>query len=129
MKMRPLIIDDNAKAEVARVRAHAEANPYRPVASGNVPGDDRRFVAHLGSYRCVFTYTHSDGGVWRHLSVSVPSKNYPNPAACFAIADLFGFTGWDHRTIDRAPDGWLLNISKPEHCVVIAQAVASERPQ
>ena len=127
MNLRPLIIDDAAKAKVAAVVAHAEAHPYRPFTPGaKTPGDDDRFVARLGSYRCVFTYTHSDGGVWRHLSISVPSKKYPNPAAAFAIADMFGFTGWDHKTIDRAPDGWMMDIPKREHCVVLAQPIASE---
>lgn len=126
--MRALIIDDEARSKVARVIAHAEQNHYHPFSDGVVskapcPGDDERFVAHLGTYRCVFTYTHSDGAVWRHLSISVPGKHYANPFAAFEIADLFGFTGWDHKTIDPTPQGWEIVVQQREHAIVLAQIV------
>jgi hypothetical protein len=118
--MRPLIIDDAAKAKVARVLEHAEANPYH--FRGPVPGDDPRFVAELNTYRAVFTLSHDpEGKVWRHLSISVPSKNYPNPVAVLTIAELFGFTGWDGRTIDQLPLDWILDVKTQEHCVVVMQ--------
>lgn len=123
--MRPLVVDAAAKATAARVLAYAEAHPYRP--GGPVPGDDPNFVARFGTYRAVFTFTHSNGFVYRHLSVSVPSAKYPNPAAAFMIASLFGFTGWDERTIDRAPPGWIMDVNKAEHCIVLAQECGREQ--
>lgn len=122
MTMRPLIIDNHARAEVARVIAHAEAHHYRK--GQPVPGDDPAFVVYLNTYRCVFTFTDTVGILWRHLSISVPER-YPNPAAAFMIADLFGFTGWDQHTIDRPPDSWLLDINDVERYVMLAQPVRS----
>ncbi len=119
VNLRPLVLDDAAKAEVARVKAHAEANHYRP--GGSTPGDDPRFVAKLGTYRAVFTYTHdSSDDVYRHLSVSVPSHKYPNPAAVYAIADLFGFTGYDSDKPER-PGPWMMDVNRSEHCVVVVE--------
>jgi hypothetical protein len=117
--MRPLLVDDEAKAKVARVVEYAEAHHHIP--GEFVPGDNPNFVTTLDTYRCVFTFTHNSGKVWRHLSISVPSEKYPNPAAAFMIATLFGFTGWDERTIDVAPKGWGIGIHKHEHCIVLAQ--------
>lgn len=37
------------------------------------------------------------------------------------LAELFGFTGWDGKTIDRLPEGWTGDVSKTEHCVVLVQ--------
>lgn len=121
--MRPLIVDDGAREEVARVIAHAESHYYK--AGMPTPGNDDRFVARLNTYRCVFTYTDSDGAIWRHLSISVPSKNYPHPFAAFTIAGLFGFTGWDERTIEPPPEGWEIVVNQREHCIVLAQIVRS----
>ncbi len=125
--MRPLIIDDAAKATAARVLAYADAHHYRPGRRGQTtPGDDPNFVAKFGTYRAVFTFTHADGLVYRHLSISVPSAKFPNPAAAFMIASLFGFTGWDERTIDRAPEGWQIDVNNREHCIVLAQVCGHE---
>lgn len=123
--MRALIIDNEAKVKIFNVVEHAAKNHYRPGPGVPPPGDDDRFVANLGTYRCVFSYTHSDGKLWRHISMSVPSSQYPNPAAAFTIATEFGFAGWDKRTLYRAPDGWLIDLKKDEHCVVLAQEIAS----
>lgn len=119
--MRPLIIDDAARAKIARVVAYAMDHPYRPGPGAITPGDNPNFVANLSTYRAVFTFTHHGGQVFRHLSVSVPSKGYPNPAAAFFIAHEFGFTGWDEKQIDKLPDGWMMDVNDGEHCVVLAQ--------
>lgn len=123
--IRPLIINDEARATAARVVAYAQAHPYRP--GDPVPGDDSNFVANFDTYRAVFTFTHSDGHIYRHLSISVPSLKFANPAAAFMIAGLFGFIGWDERTIDRAPDGWMIDVNEAEHCIVLAQECGREQ--
>ena len=131
--MRVLIVDDFAKAAVQRVTDFATLpeNWYRPGRDNLIPGDDPRFVAHIQQgYRCVFTITKApDGFVFRHLSISVEvdsesnNKNlYPNVAAACALAELFGFSGWDGYTIDRIPDGWMVHINKQEHCIALGQA-------
>ena len=122
---RPLIIDDAARAKAASVLAYAEAHPYH---SGDpIPGDDPNLVAEFDTYRAVFTFTHSGGAIYRHLSLSVPGTKYANPAAAFAIASLFGFTGWDEHTIDLIPEGWLMDVNEAEHCVVLAQECGMEQ--
>jgi hypothetical protein len=125
--MRPLIINDAARAKAARVLAYADSHHYHPGRPGQTtPGDNPNFVANFDTYRAVFTYTHGDGLIYRHLSVSVPSKKFPNPAAAFMIATLFGFTGWDERTIDRPPEGWQIDVSDKEHCIVLGQPCGHE---
>lgn len=119
--IRPLVIDDNARAKVASVVSYAMDHPYR---EGNpVPGDNPNYVAKLDTYRAVFTFTHHRGGVFRHLTISVPSSKYANPAAVFTIASLFGFTGWDEKTIDKSPEGWRIDINKKDHCVTVVQEI------
>jgi hypothetical protein len=121
--MRPLVIDQSAKAKVAEVEEFAFSNWYYPGRSENPPGDDPRHVLELNTYRCVFSYTMSPhGDLYRHLSVSVPSEKYPNPFAVFVIAELFGFTGWDGKTIDYPAD-WEAGVNKTEHCVVVVQKI------
>lgn len=126
MSLRPLIIDDGARAMAKRVLTHAEAHHYRPGPGSIVPGDDSRFVANIGTYRAVFSFTHADGLVYRHLSVSVPSDKFPNPIAAFVVADLFGLTGYTPDMADRPPEDWLIDVNGDQHCIIIAQAIASD---
>ena len=123
--MRALLIDDAAKQAVQRVSDFAALpeNWYRPGQSTLVPGDDPRFVAHLEyGFRAVFSITKTqDGLIFRHLSISVDGEKYPSVVAVCAIAQMFGFTGWDGKIIDRLPEGWMGNLNQQEHCIVIAQ--------
>lgn len=126
MTMRVLQIDDEAKAEVARVLAHAEANPYFPGQAS--PGNDPKFVAQLGTFRTVFTYTHADSVVYRHLSVSVPGGKFPNVIAAFTIAELYGFTGWSIDMGENPGADWLVEIvEQPVRNICLGQSIASLR--
>jgi hypothetical protein len=125
--VRVLTINDGTRAEIARVLTHAHANHYHPGPGAKPPGDDERFVAKLDSYRAVFSLTHADGIVYRHLSISVPGKSYPHPFAVFTIASLFCFTGRDERTVEPPPDGWLIDLNQRDHCIVLAQPMAMDR--
>jgi len=121
MTIRPLIIDDAARAQVARIIAYAMDHPYRP-GGGSIPGDDPGHVAILNTYRCVFTFTHIGGRVLRHLTISVPaSGKFPNPVAAFMIAELFGFTGYDNGEPFKPAPGWVCDVKKNENCLMIAQ--------
>lgn len=117
--IRPLFIDDAARAKVAAVLSHAEKHPYRP--GGPIPGDDPRFVVNLNSYRVVFSFTQLDHCTFRHLSVSVPGKKYPNPVAVFVIADLFGFTGYDEKFPASKSPSWMIDVNKD--CVILAEPI------
>lgn len=117
--LRALIIDAAAKATAARVVEYAKAHHFHPGVDP-VPGDNPHFVAQFNAYRAVFTITHSDGKIWRHLSISVPGKYYPHLAAVLTIATLFGFPGWDQRTL-TVPMGWVFDLNEMDRCVVVAQ--------
>jgi hypothetical protein len=121
-KIRPFIIDDETRARVAEVVKFAENNWYRPGQSENPPGDDpRHTILFPFGYRCVFSITVVRDLLFRHLSVSVPSKDYPNPIIFYAIAELFGFTGWSVDKGGDPPKDWMLDINRDEHCIVCAQ--------
>ena len=125
--MRALIIDDAARAEVARVKAHAASHHYGP--GQPAPGGDPRFVARLSTYRAVFTYTHFGGVVYRDLSVSVLSNSsypLPNPAAVFVIADMFGFSGYDISNPTRPGKDWKMSYSEMDHCIRCAEPICVE---
>lgn len=105
--MRPLVIDEGAKLAVKQVLNYAVDHPYEP--PDQPPGDNPNHVCHLNTYRCVFSFTKVGGVIYRDLSVSVPAQGkYPNPYAVYAIAELFGFTGWNGQTVEPPPAGWLM---------------------
>lgn len=123
--MRALVINDETRTKVAEVVEFAAKNWYRPGRSETIPGDDPRHVVMLNTFRCVFSYTVSPSEeVWRHLSVSVPSKKLPNPFAFYTIAELFGFTGWNGRSV-VPPSSWTVGVNKEDHCIVAVQRVES----
>ena len=142
----------------ARVLAYAHAHHYRADAPGYLLGDrvlgyEDSFVADFGPYRAVFTYTHTAGVIFRHLTVSVPSDNfhpsdmirhlmissdkyslpcdkYAAPVAVCEIAAVFGFTGYDPAAI--SPDDWLAGLNYIyvyDGCVTVLQPVGSDVPR
>lgn len=127
--MRVLAIDEEAKSKVKAVTDFAwrPENYYRVGKDGftfqKPPGDDSRHVAQLNSYRCVFSITQQGKDTFKHLSISVPSENYPNPFAAFEIAQMFGFTRWDGHSMKALPEGWYGRISEEEHCIVLGQKI------
>lgn len=121
--MRMLAIDDEAKRKVKRVLDHAlePAHWYRPHKDARIPSDDPNFVAQLDSFRCVFTITIDRAGApWRHLSISIPGKNFANPVAAFTIAELFGFSGWNGGA-SMPPASWAIRIDHDDHCIAFGQ--------
>jgi hypothetical protein len=119
------VLDEFAQAGIKRVLRHAMAPQhwYRPKKDARIPGDDPQFVAHIrDGYRCVFTITQTEGTIFRHLTISVPSEDkYPNIVAAFLIAQEFGFVGWDGKTIDVLPPGWMGDVNKVDHCITLVQ--------
>jgi hypothetical protein len=116
-----LTINPEVEASVQRLVSHALIRDhwYEPGRTEFVPGDLPEFTINLDSYRCVFTVTKLGGGAFRHLTISVPSKDFPHPFAAFTIAKLFGFTGWDGKA--EVPDTWEGRVDQQEHCIVLMQ--------
>jgi hypothetical protein len=123
-----LAINDETRAEVKRVVdfASESAHYFHPREHKFIPGDRPEYIANLQSYRCVFTLSVDEGHFYRHLTVSLRKPKKPNllpsvPAVC-AIADLFGFTGWDGLPAGP-PDNWgCAPMANPwPHVVVIEE--------
>jgi len=133
--MSALFIDDVAKKrahDIALFAARPE-NWYRSGESTWSPGERSEYVATFQSYRCVFTFTVMRGGLYRHLSVSVPRRRpgaLPHPFALFAIASLFGFTGGkteDAVAVDPPivgpGDDWLILPQMDVPCLLVVQKI------
>jgi hypothetical protein len=121
--VRPLVINDEVKANISRVVDYAflPENYYEPGVSPQPPGDDARHVVLIPfGFRCVLSITKHDGQRFADLSISVDSMKYPNQFATWMLADLFGFTGWDGVS-DAPPRDWMMHASKEEYCVRVAQ--------
>ena len=126
--MRVLILGPKERQTIQRLVAYAQErdNWYDlDATAGKVPGEDPMHVAHIpDGFRCVFTISRKDGELLRHLSVSVPSENYPSPEACVELGKAFGFTASsDSLNVQERmlKDGWIVGLHQTEHCVVIVQ--------
>ena len=127
--IRPLVIDDAARAQAARVVAYAMDHPYYPRPGCAVAGDNPNHVAHLDTYRVVFTFSHDgEGHVFRHMSISVPGTKYPNPVAVFHIAELFGFTGYTPGQPMKPPEDWIIDMNEGERSVHVLQPIGQGGP-
>jgi hypothetical protein len=118
MRMRPLIIDEAARAAIAKVLDYAKDHHFH---QGDPPATlDSNYCVELSTYRVIFTFTNAGGALFRHMTISVPDKNlYPNPASAFMLAHEFGYTGWDQTM--RPPLDWGIKVDEEHHCIVIAQ--------
>jgi hypothetical protein len=117
---------DAAKPKVQKVREFAEKaeNHYVVGVSQVIPGNDPRYVADLDTYHCVFSITKTpEGGIYRHLSISVPSTKLPNIFITFTIAEMFGFTGWNGTALRPLPKGWAASVHEKDNCIVLAQLI------
>lgn len=129
MALRALVIDDEALDRAAKIVAYAEAHPWHTRAPGSFPpGAIPEHVGMFGSFRAVFSMTHEDGLIFRHVSISVPGEKLPNPIACFVIAGLFGLTGWSEDMGMTPPPAWALNVDREERVVAIVQLIGSDVP-
>ena len=99
--MTPLVIDDDVRAEIARIAKNAEANPtpletMEKLASGDsAPGGlNKEFTIWIPVGFSV-TYTHEvqpGNVVCRHMSMSAGDNNkVPHPEAFKMMMELFGF--------------------------------------
>lgn len=98
--MRPLIIDNNVKEQIAKVIDHAKQNIFSvddllDVMNKEISkaGDSEGFTVVIPvGYTCVFSYENQPIGLARHLSISVdePDK-MPNVESVKEIMNQFGF--------------------------------------
>ena len=128
--MRPLIIDDQAKARAAQVVAYAQSNVRRiaeldeATKTGAAPGDEANFTCHiLAGFKCVFTIDEVKevGGLCRHLSVSVDGGKWPHEAAVQEIAKLFGISVQLFPT--PVPGDWKLWLEKEVKAINLLQPI------
>lgn len=131
--IRPLLIDDTQRQAVKHLVEFAK-NPdawYIVGQSKWIPGDNIEYVLHLNSYRCVFTYTLvPNGSLYRHLSVSIPGKEYPHPIAVYQLAHMFGFTGGSvqHGICIGPSVNWAISVNRDERCTVVVELVSQSAP-
>lgn len=98
--MRPLFIDDAAKAAIQALKEHAEKNVLsiddlldmvdgKKPKWGDLPGS---FILLLVGYRVVFSMEQQKIGLCRQLSISVNTSNrIPSMDAVQMIMNEFGF--------------------------------------
>lgn len=127
--MRPLLLDDNLRAEIMRVVEFASkpANFYTVDRSSFVPGDIAGYRIELVGHKIVYSITVMPKGkiFYRHMSISVqpPNGKYPNQIAVYTIAHWMGFTG--AVVADEVATGpgedWMMIPDYKEECIVVAQ--------
>jgi len=105
VKSLPLILNEDTRNEIRRVRSYAENHPHTfsqlkkiQEGIGEIPGDNPNHTCIVPSgYRCVFKIDQAvkkDGSdaIWlRHLSVSVGKDVWPNQIAVNELMEEFGF--------------------------------------
>lgn len=95
------VIDDRIRARATTIVEHASRlENYYFANRSKVPGDIPEHVLELdavgpGKMRCVFSFTASQGSIYRHLSISMRrgdgSKTLPNPVLALELCETFGF--------------------------------------
>lgn len=88
-----LILTDDDKRRARDLAAFA-ARPERWFCPGSAtpPGSAEGRYVWLQGYRCVFTWSIYQVGVYRHLSVT--GDRLPPRPHVFVLAAALGFTGW-----------------------------------
>lgn len=99
--MIPLIIDDNVRMEIQRVKRNAEKFPISlkkmkklMKGEGAPGGDDPKFKLLVPAmFKVVYTHETQPGNVLcRHLSMSIADpEKLPNPLAVQMMCEEFGF--------------------------------------
>lgn len=124
MKLRPLIIDDEVRSQLASLVRHAEKNVFSmddllDIYNGRMTpaGDMEGFSRNLPfGYRVVYSIEEQPAGRIGHLSVSVDEDDkLPNVTVVKEIMKLVGFTReledsvvWMEHT---APNRQAVNVS------------------
>jgi hypothetical protein len=129
--MRPLILDEEAKADIQKVINFAEIHKITSeillkTLKGEYPpvGDYGPHSCQLSfGFRVVYSLEEQSVGWCRHLSVSVDSENkLPSIPAVEAIMEEFGFTGG----INDCLNVWIENDKAVN---VLQQAISEGCPE
>ena len=128
MNTRPLVLDDALKAECGRLREFAE-DPKHWYLFGEtdfVPGERPGYILMTDfGFRIVFTITHApehSPKPFRHMTISVSGKNFPNPVAVYTLAHQLGFTGATVKgDVVTEPGPWALAVDDDDHCIIVQQ--------
>jgi hypothetical protein len=107
---------------VCRVVSWAQSHWYEPLKKAGAPSDDPNHWVKIGRYRCVFSFSveQRTRKVFRHLVIKAKGK-VARLVEAFEIAEAFGFTGWDGKSADLSPAGWLVDSDKEAGSVVLMQ--------
>jgi len=98
--MRPLVIDAEAKRDIAKVVKYAfdnkiELETLKKMVENELPpiGDTPEHLCYIfKDFRVVFSVEHHPMGWCRHISISVPSHNkMPSIEASEMLIEEFGF--------------------------------------
>lgn len=116
---RVLIIDDAAKEKIKAAINYANLHHYKPWRGDLCPGDNPNYITQIDTFCIVFTFTHSDGLIFRDISISVPGGKLPNPIAVFMIAHHFEFTGWNEDDPMKPAKNWIMDVN--DHFIRICQ--------
>lgn len=117
MRVRPLILNDEVRQQIARVIEYGNSHRYdigmmNRLSRGmmELPGDDpNRVILIPIGYRVGFTVEQQPFGWSRHVSIYVLDKNprvAPNPVAVDTILGEFGLPSWK-----KCTTGW---VESPE---------------
>lgn len=110
----PLVVDENVRMEILRVKRNAENNPipFEVLLQRTPLGGDPRFHLFIPfGFKVVYTHEMQHGDIeCRHLSMSLDKPGrVPNPVAVQMIAEEFGFV---NKLIDiDSPN----DINTPDH--------------
>jgi hypothetical protein len=110
--------------KVAVVVSWARGHWYEPLKATVAPEDEPRHQVKMGRYRCVFSFSVEERSrkVYRHLVIRVKGKGrYPRAFAAYRIAEAFGFSGWDGRSLEYEPNGWIVEVDKEAGSMVLMQ--------
>src|SRR6266849_9544266 len=98
--MRPLVIGEEEKGKLHRIREYAEKHPYSmaemlDLLNGEAKGaglnPDLQCILPV-DFRVVFSIEAQKHGQARHLSISVPGRGkVPNEFSCLMVMDELGF--------------------------------------
>lgn len=124
--MRPFLIDENVKLQLANLAAHAEKNPFSMDelldiynGVGKKAGDFEEFTLHFPfGYRVVFSIEDQPKAKVRHFSMSVDADNkLPNLEVVREVIKMLGFQNELEnclvKTEETGPNRMAINVWEP----------------
>ena|SRR3569833_749174 len=120
-----LAIGDQERAEAKQVIDYAMNHIYHYPSDLPEPGSIPDQIVRVGVYHCVFSFTSTDAGIYRHLTISMPDVgDIPADEVIVALADLFGFSGGKNELIENVSSGrWHVDADPVKLSVAVLEKV------